>query len=280
MITCNLMGGLGNQLFQIFTTISYAMQTKKKFVFLKTDSLGIGMTTKRDTYWNNLLNKLTPFLTQQQTNSVFIRENNFRYNDVLSQIIEQTNNNVCLFGFFQSYKYFESNYNTICRLINIDKQKELILESYNTNNNLENTISIHFRLGDYKKHQNYHPIMDFEYYKKAMSYIINKDSCENNVLFFCEDEDVHDVTITINKLQLVFPNVTFSRANNLLKDWEQMLLMSCCKHNIIANSSFSWWGAYFNQNPKKIVCYPSLWFGPQAKHDTQDLCPHDWNKIN
>ncbi|MFM8313149.1 MAG: alpha-1,2-fucosyltransferase [Deltaproteobacteria bacterium] len=59
-----------------------------------------------------------------------------------------------------------------------------------------------------------------------------------------------------------------------------MLLMSVCKDNIIANSSFSWWGAYFNSNPNKIVTYPSKWFGPIAGHDTRDLCPPEWNKIN
>jgi hypothetical protein len=56
--------------------------------------------------------------------------------------------------------------------------------------------------------------------------------------------------------------------------------MSCCDHNIIANSSYSWWAAYFNNNSNKIVCYPDKWFGPQlSNHDTKDLCPTTWNKI-
>jgi len=53
-----------------------------------------------------------------------------------------------------------------------------------------------------------------------------------------------------------------------------------CDHNIIANSTFSWWGAYLNQNPSKIVCYPGTWFGPALKHDTRDLFPTDWVKMN
>ena len=55
--------------------------------------------------------------------------------------------------------------------------------------------------------------------------------------------------------------------------------MSICHHNIIANSTFSWWGAYFNSNPEKIVCYPSLWFGSYYPVDVKDLCPPSWNRI-
>ena len=57
--------------------------------------------------------------------------------------------------------------------------------------------------------------------------------------------------------------------------------MSLCQHNIVANSSFSWWGAYFNQNPSKIVTYPSKWFGPaHGNNKTDDLFPESWVKIN
>ena len=72
----------------------------------------------------------------------------------------------------------------------------------------------------------------------------------------------------------------FIRASNDLSDWEQMILMSCCRDNIIANSSFSWWAAHFNTNPDKIVCYPAIWFGEVAGHDTRDLCPNEWHKIH
>ena len=55
--------------------------------------------------------------------------------------------------------------------------------------------------------------------------------------------------------------------------------MSCCENNIIANSSFSWWGAYLNRNDKQIVCYPDIWFGKKMNNNTKDLCPPEWNKI-
>jgi hypothetical protein len=110
--------------------------------------------------------------------------------------------------------------------------------------------------------------------------IKNKTIQSYNILYFCENDDIDDVMLTVNKLENEFPEYTFIRADNTLEDWEQMLFMSCCHHNIIANSSFSWWGAYFNTQTDKIVCYPSVWFGEIANNNTKDLCPTDWNKIN
>jgi hypothetical protein len=81
-------------------------------------------------------------------------------------------------------------------------------------------------------------------------------------------------------LEVNFSLFKFERGNKELSDWEQMLLMSCCHHNIIANSSFSWWSAYFNFWEDKIVCYPSVWFGQLANNDTRDLCPSTFVKID
>ena len=73
----------------------------------------------------------------------------------------------------------------------------------------------------------------------------------------------------------------FIKADDKAVDWQQLLLMSCCQHNIIANSTFSWWGAYFNENKNKIVCYPDVWFGSKLAHnDTKDLFLDSWDKIS
>ena len=86
--------------------------------------------------------------------------------------------------------------------------------------------------------------------------------------------------IRINNIKEKIKHLTFIKIPNELEDWEQMLLMSCCQHNIIANSSFSWWSAYLNNNKEKFVCYPSLWFGPaKNKIDLKDLHPEEWVKI-
>ena len=81
-------------------------------------------------------------------------------------------------------------------------------------------------------------------------------------------------------MQCLFPDLKFEKIDDSIEDWEQVIIMSLCEHNIIANSSFSWWGAYFNKNINKIVCYPDKWFGPKGPHNqTKDLCPDSWNKI-
>jgi hypothetical protein len=122
--------------------------------------------------------------------------------------------------------------------------------------------------------------MTKDYYLKALNNIKLINSNTNYTIFyFCEENDINDVVEIINYLQQNFNNYNFLRGEKELEDWEQMLLMSCCHHNVIANSSFSWWSAYFNSYTDKIVCYPSIWFGPSAPNNTKDLCPPEWIKI-
>ena len=103
------------------------------------------------------------------------------------------------------------------------------------------------------------------------------------ILYFNEKEDAADVLTKIELIKKEYPFIEFKCANNdssHTEDWQQLLLMSCCQHNIIVNSTFSWWGAYFNNNPQKIVCYPKEWFGVNLKsHDISDMCPGSWYKI-
>jgi len=285
MITCSLMGGLGNQLFQIFAVLSYAINKKHDFQFINSEKLGEGSTTVRPTYWSSFLSKLSRCLFNQYPEfNVVFREDGFTYKDIPNHLFQE-NTNIMLFGYFQSYKYFHENYKIISLILDIyEKQQEVLKHCsskklYNTNL-LDNTISLHFRMGDYKKLPDHHPIMSYDYYKKSLQHITSNIKYIANVLYFCEDEDLESVKETITKLMTEFPDMTFERASNKLDDWQQLLLMSCCNHNIIANSSFSWWGAYLNSNKSKIVCYPSIWFGPaMANHDTRDLFPSEWMKI-
>lgn len=275
MITCNVMGGLGNQLFQIFTTISYAINHKKEFGFLYTDFVGVGKTIRRNTYWKNFLKGISKYVYQNLPQMNIVPEINFHY----QEIIPPSNENICLFGYFQSYKYFSKYANVILRLLKIEDLKQKVREKSRIDCN--NYISMHFRLGDYKLHTDAFPLLKYEYYDKCMEFLLDKKSTIKGVIFFCEKQDDDDVNLIIEELRKKYNYLKFIRVPEELEDWEQLLLMSCCNYNIIANSTFSWWGAYLNNNNDKIVCYPEKWFGPKKNNlDTNDLFLPTWNKMS
>ena len=275
------MGGLGNQLFQIFTTISYSIEINNQFKFLNVKTLGSGKTTIRYTFWETLLYKLKPYLIEIIPQPIYIiRENNFKYNKL---IFDKNYKNIMIYGYFQSYKYFKNNYEIIYNLLSLELIKEKILNDYNED--LKFTISMHFRIGDYKNIQHIHPIMQNSYYINCLNYMKNKLNLKNQytIIYFCEETDMTNVLNCINYLEKEFYFFKFKfvnkNRNRKLEDWEQLILMSCCNHNIIANSTFSWWGAYLNNKTDKIVCYPELWFGEKSNIDIIDLCPSEWKKI-
>ena len=271
-LSCMLMGGLGNQLFQIFATISAAVNANLPFVFEYSDVLNVGKP--RPTYWNSFLDRLRQFTTLESLYTLpKIAETGFIY----TPIVVNSPDPRCLFGYFQSYKYFDQHYDAIIKLIQLrDKQVVVQNKSRLFINEIANdpgrpTVSMHFRLGDYVSIQNYHPVMPIKYYINALRLMIDRLSTDRfRVIYFNESQDQSTVNVSIKVLSKTFPNLVFVQAD-LSEDWEQMLLMSVCNHNIIANSSFSWWGAYFNANPDKIVCCPDIM--------TEWCHPPDWNII-
>jgi hypothetical protein len=293
-ITSHLMGGLGNQLFQIFLTISYGITNKIKFVFPFSEVLTDGI--ERPTYWDSFLKSLKIFTTHFIQNKfsndelyqfTIYRENGFNY-----QSIPNFTSNVMLYGYWQSYKYFDSKKDQIFQLLCLKKTKESVKNEYSRYfDENSKTISMHFRLGDYKTKQDYHPILPYTYYHKSLEYILDcsikqeDDSMKIRVLYFCEKEDNATVLEMIQKMNTKYPELLFIKVDDNIVDWKQMILMSCCDYNIIANSTFSWWAAYMNDSEKKIVCYPSLWFGKHIiKTQThneymKDLYPETWKKI-
>ena len=295
MISCKLAGGLGNQLFQIFTTIAYALKYSKAFFFLNNNQLNSGSTI-RYTYWETFLSCLKPFLKDMNyiPPLMFINEPSFNYKKLPENL--EKNMSTLLVGYFQSPLYFDRYKKQICKLIKIDFKQMIIKQRFTNLFTNKILISLHFRLGDYKKYPNIYPILGEKYYSNAITHILselNVSEINDNLnytvhnynvaitcLYFCEIEDLNEVEDNIKNLQFLFPLIKFERANPLLEDWEQMLLMSLCNHNIIANSTFSWWGAYLNDNPGKIVCYPEHWFMPEVKKDVTDLFEEDWSKIS
>ena len=270
------MGGLGNQLFQIFNLISYCLTHKLAFHFEPQKQ----EKEERPFYWDNFLKSLKPFIKIKQINQLY-REPHFHYKEIPSYSVIKKPFKIV--GYFQSYKYFQHQEKNIFKLIKLEKQKETIKTKYMDIYNFEDTISLHFRIGDYKHLQEHHPIVSIDYYKKAIQYIINKTNNKDwTILYFYEEQDKEEVHNNVSTLKKTFPNLTFIPINTNIPDYEQILLISLCKHNIIANSSFSWWGAYFNTNQNKIVCHPNQdkWFGPgQGQKNMNDLIPHTWVKI-
>jgi hypothetical protein len=277
IVTCYLKGGLGNQLFQIFTVIGYSLNHKCNIVLQDCFK-----SNYRNTYWDSLLSNLKDF-TKEYTSinlSSFVKytEPAFHYNE-----IPFINNNIVLDGYFQSYKYFDNHFFDIIKIINLDYLIEKTKTKYSHYFENNNTISMHFRLGDYKQLQDCHPILPYEYYEKSLEKIINHTNKDNyNILYFYEKDDADDVCKIIDKLKKQFIYLHFINIDTNIVDWEQMLLMSICNHNIIANSTFSWWSAYigYKKNENKIVCYPSRWFGSSLEnHNTNDLFMEKWINI-
>jgi hypothetical protein len=276
MISVNNMGGLGNQLFMIFATLAYSIQHNVKTVIPEKN------VSKRKNYWENFFSDLKHLVVDNSFIENFekYQEPNFTY----KPLPDFGEKDTYLNGNFQSYKYFESVQSTIFDMIHLSDKKREVREKYSHYFADKSTTSIHYRLGDYKHKRYYHPIMNYEYFEDSLSFVFNNNpEFANNarVLYLCEEVDNDYVEGQIKKLHDKFPNIEFVKVDVEIPDYDQMLIMSCCDHNIMSNSTFSWWGAYWNDNPNKTVCYPSVWFGQYFEHtnDSGDLNPLSWTKI-
>jgi hypothetical protein len=287
MITCVYMGGLGNQLFEIFAIIGYALKYNDSFIFPYTSTVG-----KRITYWDSFLSTLKVFttynqkygITTDQLNSIPPEVNCLQHHYI--ELHQYPNTKITkLYGYFQSYKYFDNYRDRIFQMIRIETQRTNIRNEYShyfQYTEPTHIISMHFRFGDYKGLQQYHHLLDSTYYINAMNYLKNACNASNiRVLYLCESEDNIIVNNIINKLKKNHPEIEFVKVDDHIEDWKQMLIMSCCDSNIIANSTYSWWGAYFNMSTEnKHICYPNKWFGPMNhNYIMDDMFLPSWKKI-
>ena len=279
----NVCGGLGNQFFIIYNAISYSIDNDKTFYFPSKNG------DKRGLYWDTIFANLKSHAIEPELLSEYkitnLSEKGFHYNP-----LEKIDGNVSLSGYFQSEKYFKHNFDKINEIVDIREIQNDIRIKYwdpEIKRNYPNTpiISLHFRFGDYTQLQSAHYIQIPQYYINSLNYLDSQGIDLSTILYFGEEDDneiiaryIAEIKKGINK-ELNFINYR-DVINTKLTDWEELLLMSCCDHNIISNSTFSWWAAYLNDNPNKIVCYPSIWFGPDGQHnDTSDIGPTDWKKI-
>ena len=177
-------------------------------------------------------------------------------------------------GYWQTEKYFKNIEHTIKKDFTFktkpDKNNQSLLNQIKNCN----AVAIHVRRGDYVKNPVANRILgvcNLDYYNKCINLIIRKI---NNPHFFIFSDDPK---WTINNLNIDFP-ATYVSHNGSDKGYEDLRLMSNCKHQIIANSSFSWWGAWLNNNPNKVVMAPKKWFN-DLSINTEDLIPESWVKI-
>lgn len=290
MLSIQIMGGFGNQLFQIFAALAYGIQHNKKVVFPYQRNMG-----HRHTYWDTFFNDLMIFTTENPSNRVsdedITRMSIFQEKDfTFSPFPDFGSNSTCLMGYFQSYKYFESKQDIIYRLLKLDEKKQSIKNRYpelfsypeSSKTSSNESIAIHFRLGDYKQKRYYHPVMNYEYFEKSLDHVVSTRPNLKSVLYLCESEDNNYVESKIALFRAKYPELEYIKVPDDIPDYDQVLVMALADHNVMSNSTFSWWGAYLNENPNKVVCFPSIWFGEyyEHTHDHRDMMQPSWTRID
>ena len=262
MITFNNMGRYGrtgNQMFQYATLFSIA----------KTRGYEFGIPYKRkseNSYLNLSIDEAFENLSAKDSSEVIqihrAQERNFEYNAGIFGIQDHTD----ILGYFQSEKYFKDYRN---QLLNEFSFKQNIRQQASDIRSIakKKAISVHIRLGDYEGLENKHPICQLAYYQEALSKL--PDDCF--VYIFSDDtQKAADIFKFLNR-EYLLPDTG--------NQYVDMCLMSLCDYHIIANSSFSWWGAWLSESKKVIA--PSEWFGkdPNMPKNWSDIYCKDWEII-
>jgi hypothetical protein len=176
-----------------------------------------------------------------------------------------------LYGYFQTEKYFKNYREEILKTFTFKEEYSVqattfLFEKIHSTSMYKDIVSLHVRRGDYTLYPNHHPVCSDDYYQSA----IGKFDLENSVFLVFSDD------IEWCKKKFEGENFIFSDTSNPYLD---LAIMSLCDHHIIANSSFSWWGAWLNRSEDKKVIAPSRWFGPSLVNDTSDIYCKNWIKI-
>lgn len=285
MIIVRLIGGLGNQMFQ------YALASRiriKRNIQVKLDVSWYFDDSKKDTkrfYGLNNFNVIEDFSSVDEV-AKFLKSKSFfsralnrlkiiifgkkDYSDFSLSVLNAKDGSY-LDGYWQNEKYFIDIRDELLESFKL--KKELGHEAKKVLDEIRKhkSVSIHIRRGDYvsdKVVKKNFGICDVSYYKTAVDYIKKE---VNDPLFFVFSDDIDWVK---ENLKLDVP--MFFVSSKEIKDFEELVLMSFCNHNIIANSSFSWWGAWLNNNHNKIVVAPKRWF---SKIKMRNIIPESWAKL-
>ena len=260
-VTVRMVGGLGNFMFQISAAYAYACKYNKELVISNQNSFIVHRPLS--SYSNNILKEIEiqQYISNLGDYHRYV-EPSFAYKE-----LPYIEGNVILDGFFQSEKYFKDYEEEIKNLFNYTRTPIKGL-AQTPEVSGKNTCSIHVRRGDFLHKQSHHPIQTLEYYLEAMSFF-SKDTI---FLISSDDHQWCTKTFTPDKGSFLFVEP--------INDYNDISIMSLCDNNIIANSTFSWWGAWLNPSETKTVIAPKQWFGVgYAGTNTEDIyCPY-WIKI-
>ena len=260
MVYSTLTNGLANNLFQIATGATLARRNNTEYVACTIEeTVPNGMTFSDfiNQYQGNTLRDVN-FVEGIPEDSIEYIQPGFNYSPI------EYFDKIRLSGYFQSEKFFDKEY--VRELFALDKERlSYIMGKYGHLLNQE-IISIHVRRGDYVNRPLRQPVCCMPYFRRAIDYF-GKDK-----QYFVFSDDVKWC-----KKRFIGSNFHFPDRESPVTD---LYLQSLCTHNIISNSSYSWWGAWLNNNPDKVVLVPKTWFGIQmSDYDLSDLIPEEWIKI-
>jgi len=268
MIIVRLIGGLGNQCFQyaIGRQLAESHHTELKI------DISEFQTYKLHAYSLNFFNIKENFASSKEVAALkLVRESQLYFD---SEILHLPNG-IYLHGYWASEKYFKNISGIIHKELTVKSALSGKDEDIAKQISSCDSVSVHIRRLDYLPNTYLEQILEvcsLDYYINSVEQIA---SIIKNPHFFVFTDDktwVHENFI------LPYP-ITFVDHNGPDKNYEDMRLMSLCKHNIIANSTFSWWSAWLNQNPDKIVFAPRKWYTEKFRNNSMDLIPNKWIKV-
>jgi hypothetical protein len=209
---------------------------------------------------------------RRRLSTKYIYEKKFRFND---KVMSAITNHCCIDGLWQDPRYFETCNNLVHKSFqfpNLSDERNRNTAEMMKN---ENSVAVHLRKGDgYGSWDIFNNTCEPDYYDHAINYI--KSSVVDPVFYvFSDNPELVEKYLPIKDYILIDWNPKAGKNNYL-----DMQLMSCAKHNIIANSTYSWWGAWLNDNPEKIVIAPKDWFNPKSKlKGINHIIPENWVKL-
>ncbi len=257
-------GRIGNQLFQIASMIGISKDNEKELWF---PQWHCDYTKKNmNEFFENKLN----FKNNSLSEYSLFKEKQFNYD----KIFLDKEINYDFLGYFQSDKYFKKYESEIRKQFEPSRSLLHDLKNKFAQSGLlyRNTCSVHIRRGDYVNNEVHDGICTLEYYAKAIEFIKSRVYNPKFVVFsddikWCKENFDNSFYFVENSLSQ--EGDVIHRTNN--SDVEELFLMSMCSHNIIANSSFSWWASYLNKHVDKIIVAPNRWFSSDYKENFEDI---------